>query len=117
MKAQFHKILMIATLIGAAPSLANADLADAKTPLRIDFNKMINENSREQVQLRMQLDQHPELAEKTNRHQEIERAEVSDFIDVEVGFDSEVKPVVDRRFDSVGDPRVTSLKTMEESGS
>lgn len=79
-----------------------------KTSPRIDFNKMIDENNHQKTKLQNQETSSDKLVEAKKKH----KRKVIDFKDVEVGWGDDSTPLVDRRFDSVGEPRMIDLSTI-----
>jgi len=109
--------IMIASLVVVAGyGLGAAADSIAKANTRIDFNRMIDDNNNTRKELKKDIDikaRQANLDESDAR----ERAKVIDFVDVEVGW-GESAPVVDRRFDSIGEARPyvideSSLATQE----
>lgn len=101
MKTQYKIVaVVIASLISSG---AFADSIMKKPTTRIDFNKMIDENNNDKSDLQKSVattsDQDAEQAAST------EQQKVMDFVDVEVGM-GQARPVVDRRFNSVGEAKV-----------
>jgi hypothetical protein len=105
MKAQMSIRLKILSAIVVAMSgtSAFAGSADAKASTRIDFNRMINDNNNTRTVLQKDIDAKAAAA-VLDGDSEAERATVIDFVDVEVGW-GESAPVVDRRFNSIGEAR------------
>ena len=100
--------IFAAVVITMMSSFAFADPSAQKPVTRIDFNKMIDEGNTNKNQLQKTVDE--DIAKQPvvgNRIQE-DKAKVLDFIDVEIGL-SEQRPVVDRRFNSVGEPRIAKV--------
>ena len=96
MKAQLHIFSLIGLIL--VGSVASAEVHTQKPATRIDFNRMINENNNTKTELSKELA--GEVARKSGH--EIERAEVIDFVDVEVRVGAEEAPMmVDRRVNSV----------------
>lgn len=109
--------LALATMISSG---AAADI-NQKPGLRVDFNKMIDTNNNETSELHESIDKNTNVADAKELRSKVkknDRRKVIDFVDVEVGWGEENPPVVDRRFDSVGEPRTVDLSLMNaESGS
>ena len=101
MKAIFSKTSII-TLLMIGSCVAGA--GDHKPVTRIDFNKMIDENNSTRKEL---VQTHSEVSLEAELDRNDERIKVIDFVDVEVGL-GEAPPIVDRRFDSVGEPRIAT---------
>jgi hypothetical protein len=104
MKAQLviSALLINSTLM----THAFADSGVQRPVTRIDFNKMINDNNIEAADLSKTVIS--ALEKQPVRHDAMapEKKKVLDFIDVEVGVGVD-RPVVDRRFNSVGEARLT----------
>ncbi len=100
--------LVTILMLLASSSVFAAGMVE-KPVTRIDFNKMINEvgseKARVEDKLNDRLDQAPATAGITRSK---DRSKVIDFVDVEVGVGKE-RPVVDRRFNSVGETVVVDL--------
>jgi hypothetical protein len=101
MKAQVKIISLIVVAVTGSSAFAGA--TDMKTSTRIDFNRMINDNNNTRTVLHKDIDAKASAA-VLDGDSEAERATVVDFVDVEVGW-GESAPVVDRRFDSIGEAR------------
>jgi len=98
MKAQLHIYGLIGlVLVG---SVASAEIQTQKPATRIDFNRMINENNNTKTELQKEL----EGQAITKSGQDMQRAEVIDFVDVEVRVGAEEAPMmVDRRVNSISE--------------
>lgn len=102
MKPQASAIgMLIASLVSA--SAFAADVQIAKPTTRIDFNKMIDSNNAEKSNLQKTV-----AGEETQSDSEVatDQRKTMDFIDIEMMQKDENRPVVDRRFNSEGEPRV-----------
>jgi hypothetical protein len=103
-------IVMSLAMLGTS---AMADMAVKKEATRIDFNKMIDENNSQRADL--QKDIANKDAQKTDAQEtESDKKKVYDFVDMEVSA-GKARPVVDRRFNSVGQPRVVEISRGEMS--
>lgn len=103
MKAQTRWMgIVVAALL--LPS-AFAESAPKREAVRIDFNKMIDANSSDKRDLEKSVvnKMDKQVARKGNIASD--KKKVVDLIDVEVNMSKE-RPIVDRRFNSVGDIRV-----------
>lgn len=96
------KLCSLAVLFGLSLPVFADSLR--KESLHVDFNKMIDENNHEKTKLQDQSSN--QEAKKKHKRKTI------DFKDVEVGWGDDSAPLVDRRFDSVGAPRIVDLNTM-----
>ncbi|MGE0764229.1 MAG: hypothetical protein AB7N80_13185 [Bdellovibrionales bacterium] len=91
-------ILLVAATLGIT---AHAEIGH-KAPLKADFHSLIIESSNEREGLAHGI--HDSIASK--KPQKVKKADqrrVTDFVDVEIGW-GEAPQMVDRRFDSVGEP-------------
>ncbi|NJL26170.1 MAG: hypothetical protein HC902_14120 [Calothrix sp. SM1_5_4] len=109
---QTKNIALAITLLFS--SAAFADLANHKSPTRIDFNQMIDEANLQKQAL------HKEVASKSaaknsKSAKKDDKNNVIDFIDVEVGV-GQAPSLVDRRFDSVGEPAVIDITKLSKIG-
>jgi hypothetical protein len=100
MLATIGKTLLVLGLV------ANAAMATEKPATQVDFNKMIDQNNTTRTELHKGLD--GQAAKLPAKDATEERLKVIDFVDVEVGW-GEAPPVVDRRYDSVSEPRIVNL--------
>lgn len=91
---------------------AMAELTQKKEVTRIDFNKMIDENNSERADLQREIVK-KEVSVNEDGATDAEKQKVYDFVDMEVGS-GKTRPVVDRRFNSVGTPRVANFETKSE---
>lgn len=103
MKVRF-KIAAVLVLAVVGTTAYAGGAADSKASTRIDFNRMIDDNNNARSALHKDVDHRAKSAAALNGDSEAERAKVVDFVDVEVGW-GESAPVVDRRFDSIGEAR------------
>ena len=104
MKQNIRKITLIAILFMSATSVA--ETVASKSALRVNFNKMIEDNNNKRQDLHQDLDKTPQAATKKD-----DKGKAIDFIDVEIGV-GQAPSVVDRRFDSVGAPRLAEPETL-----
>lgn len=104
MNAQVKIATLILSLVGSVTVMA--DQAPSKQATRIDFNKMIDENNSQKAELQKDMGARAESAAAARSDSDKKR--VSDFVDVEVGWGKN-RPVVDRRFNSVGKARVVKV--------
>ena len=100
------KIFSLIVLGAVAALNARADVAISKPALSVDFNKMINDGISQKTALKNDVD--ARTAEPATE-EEAESAKVHDFVDVEVGWGHASDNVVDRRFDSVGEPKIVNF--------
>lgn len=84
---------------------ALADLGE-KAPLQINFNEMIEETAGQKAELENKMDSHYNTEELDLEVEDSQK--VIDFVDVEVQW-GESPQVVDRRFNSIDEPRVEEL--------
>jgi hypothetical protein len=76
---------------------------------------MIEDNNTAKEVIKKDIDLKAAALQK--EQEDAERAKVIDFVDVEVGW-GEAPPIVDRRYDSVGDARLYKMNEQDlESGS
>lgn len=93
------KILM--GLILASVSLtANAEGLEKKTS-KINFNAMIDNSGQQRQNLHSELE---DFYDKGQLPETKDARKVVDFVDVELHWGGQQKSVVDRRFDSIGEP-------------
>ncbi|MGE0527109.1 MAG: hypothetical protein AB7G93_15815 [Bdellovibrionales bacterium] len=109
-----------AVLVMALSSVSFADSPIQKPALRVDWNRMIEETHQEKQKLHGGLEHAadesaPVAVEKTASASAKEKEKVIDFIDMEVGLGDTPGPVVDRRFDSVGEPRAVNVNATAPS--
>lgn len=120
MKAYYQIAALM--LIAGLGFQAQAQFNEKKAPTRIDFNRMINDNNNTRSELKKDIDQKANAAasEEDDAQVATDKKKVVDFVDVEVGW-GENPPVVDRRFDSVGEARPYKMNEEDlqpkESGS
>jgi hypothetical protein len=101
MKTQFK---ILASLIASlACSTAFADLPQ-KSATRIDFNNMIDSNNTDKQQLQKTVSN--KMATEEDASSVADQKKVLDLVDVEVGVGEDRPVVVDRRYNSVGEPVV-----------
>ncbi len=95
--------LVVASLM--LPS-AFAETTPKKENLRIDFNKMIEDNSGKQNELEKGV---TNKVDKQGQSSPLasDKQKVVDLIDVEVNLNKE-RPLVDRRFNSFGEPHIAT---------
>ncbi len=115
MKNVIQKLTLLISITSS--SFVAADLPMKKPAFRVDFNKMIDENSAHQSELQKAIASKVAKKQKKTKRQDSKRREVIDFVDVEVSWDETTAPVADRRFDSVGGPKVLDLQSAHDSGS
>lgn len=92
--------LLIASVVSAS---AFADSEISKPTTRIDFNKMIDKNNHEKNDLQKSV---AGKEEPMDSEVAADQRKAMDFIDIEMMQKNEGRPVVDRRFNSEGEPRV-----------
>ena len=102
MKVRFEIAAYVVVALFGVSAFAGGP-SDSKASTRIDFNRMIDDNNNTRKALHKDVD-HRAQAAALSGDSEAERAKVVDFVDVEVGW-GESAPVVDRRFDSIGEAR------------
>ena len=100
-----HSKMITLVLFVMSSAIAMAEQAPSKQATRIDFNKMIDENNSQKAELQKDLGNRGEAKAASSA---ADKKRVSDFVDVEVGWGKN-RPVVDRRFNSVGKPRVVQV--------
>jgi hypothetical protein len=93
---------------------AQADDSIRKPLTRIDFNKMIDESNTDKEQLHNQIPSAPEEDSTAAAVKKNDKAKVMDFVDVEIGV-GEDRPVVDRRFNSVGEAKVVDIEKLQQA--
>jgi hypothetical protein len=102
-------ISLAGLLLIALQVFAKQERALTKEPLRVDFNAMIEDSRHDQKALhRAKVSQRGQ--EKAPTEPRAATEDVLDFIDMEVRVGNKPQPIVDRRFDSVGEARVVDLK-------
>lgn len=105
-------------MIASLSSAAFAESTATKAALRVDFNRMIEDNNTAKAEIKKDIDVKAQALH--NASVDAERAKVIDFVDVEVGW-GEAPPIVDRRYDSTGPARVYNMNEIDlenqESGS
>lgn len=106
MKAR-NLVLSFVVMMIAPIAMADQKLP-AKSPLRADFNKMIDEGNIKKENIVDTLDQNT-LAREADVSSE--QKKVIDFVDVEVGWGTDSGTVVDRRFDSVSEPLIADQES------
>lgn len=107
MNSQFK--ILAALMMGMMTSVAYADNSIQKTATPIDFNKMINEGTADQEQLHNKLE--PSQTDD-DAAVSADKAKVMDLVDEEINM-GESRPVVDRRFNSVGNPKPMDQATFK----
>lgn len=100
MKTQYKILLVLITMVTAR---GFADSAIEKQATQIDFNGMIRSNNNVKDQLQESIVDNSDI--DTDKQANADKRKVMDFIDVEVSVGQKAK-VVDRRFNSVGVPRI-----------
>jgi hypothetical protein len=105
MGQQIRIIAIIAIVFTSCAALAEAPVS--KSALRVDFNKMIEDNNNQRKDLHQDIDVRAddESAQPQAAVKKDDKGKVIDFIDVEVGV-GQAPSVVDRRYDSVGEPKL-----------
>lgn len=93
-------IFVLATLVATT---AQAEIV-RKAPLKVDFHALINKSQKERDGLAGEVT-HDRAQKNPAEGRRIEKGRVTDFVDVEIGW-GEAPQMVDRRFDSVGEPIV-----------
>jgi hypothetical protein len=106
MKAQTQMIgLVVAMLL--VPSAFAEETAAKKAVTRIDFNKMIDANSSDKNDLEKSVNDKVAVKGKPVAKTNTDKNAVIDFVDEEMNMAKE-RPIVDRRFNSVGAPRIAT---------
>lgn len=77
-----------------------------KQALQVDFNRMIEDNNTSRAEMRKDINEKAQTAEQAKT--KVDKSKVINFVDVEVGW-GEAPPVVDRRYDSVGEARIYKM--------
>lgn len=103
MKTQLQVIATLATLVAAG--VVHADLPQ-KAATRIEFNNMIDSNNNEKQELQKVTSKSDSEDDSVTEQTEVEKKKVLDLVDMEVGVGEDRPVVVDRRFNSVGEPVV-----------
>lgn len=93
-----------------------------KQALQVDFNRMIEDNNTSRNEMRKDINAKADKAVEAHAKADTQadKKKVINFVDVEVGW-GEAPPIVDRRYDSVGEARVYNmneddLKNRENQG-
>lgn len=102
MKAQI-KILSIILATAASYSAHASDIGH-KEHTRIEFNSMIDQNNSTKDQLQKSVSN--KMAVQDEESASADQKKVMDLVDVEVGVREDKPTVVDRRYNSVGEPIV-----------
>ena len=105
--------LILTLILGAAlVPMVHADVTTTKPALKVDFNRMIDDGNGKKDELHKAVDQHASITEQDEK--KLQKKAVTDFIDVEVswGANGDQAPVVDRRFDSVGEARPANITAL-----
>ena len=105
MKAQNRWMGIVVTAL-LLPS-AFAETAPKREAVRIDFNKMIDANSSDKNDLEKSVINKMDKQAARKGNLASDKKKVVDLIDVEVNLSKE-RPLVDRRFNSVGDIHVAT---------
>lgn len=95
--------MMLLTLSMTFSLAALAESPVSKSALRVDFNKMIEENNVQRKEIKQDVD--AAVADEKVQQKTADKSKAIDFIDVEIGV-GQAPSVVDRRYDSVGEPRL-----------
>jgi hypothetical protein len=103
--------LTIASLLLTFSASAFAGGTATKQALQVDFNRMIEDNNAHQAEIRNDINA---KAQALDEEQQAEKQKVINFVDVEVGW-GEAPPVVDRRYDSVGEARIYKMSEASEN--
>jgi hypothetical protein len=108
-------ILIGSSFIGITMSFsAFADMGH-KAPLAVNFNRMIENSSDEKARLEDKVGVHYQDEEIVLEDDDSQR--VTDFVDVEVQWGKQENQVVDRRFNSLGEPTLVKEVPYEEAQS
>lgn len=107
MKTQIKIVAVVIASLLSVSAFAESTLKKATT--RIDFNNMIDSNNRDKNSLQQSVATEANEAEQTAA---ADQKKVMDFVDIEVGM-GQARPVVDRRFNSIGEARVDTTFTVE----
>lgn len=91
-------------VIASFSVVGHAGSSVSKGNTRIDFNRMIDDNNNTRNELQKDIDVKANAA-LASQDTAADRAKVVDFVDVELGW-GETAPLVDRRFNSVGEATV-----------
>lgn len=102
MKAQLKIAGLVIAALAGSTAFAAADLQKAAT--RIEFNNMIDHNNKEKTQLQQTVAN--KMAVEPEDDAKADQKKVLDLVDVEVGVGEDRPVVVDRRYNSVGEPIV-----------
>ncbi len=95
---------LVLILLGFSSSMALAEF-EKHSPQSIDFNKMIESNSGEVHKMKKDISKNGFGSRPKVDSRNADSKKVVDFLDVEVGW-GETPKVVDRRFNSVDEPKV-----------
>jgi phosphoribulokinase len=104
-------VLFVSTSVSA--SNTGSKIAE-RTATHINFNKMIDDSGAEKTQVENKVNDRLDRAQMQSPRQAnterkaSDRSKVINFVDVEVGVGKE-RPIVDRRFNSDGDPVVVQI--------
>ena len=111
MKAQYKILGMVIASLISAIAFADSDIKKPST--RIDFNKMIDQNNNEKDDLqKVTAAKGSDESQQQEQTASDDKKKVMDFVDVEVGM-GQARPVVDRRFNSVGQARVEKSMSLQ----
>ncbi len=94
------KTILLLTLSFSTSAFAEFEKHE---PAKINFNQMIEANHRENLKIQDDLSRKG-FGQRPAGHKKMKK-QVTDFLDAEVGW-GEAPKVVDRRFNSVGEPKV-----------
>ena len=108
--------MTIAALMLSTVSVSAFAGGTTKQALQVDFNRMIEDNNSHRAEMRKDINAKAHALDEAEHKAEKEK--VINFVDVEVGW-GEAPPIVDRRYDSVGEARVYNLNEgdLENHGS
>lgn len=110
MRAQ--NIFLGLILMSAMPLASAETLLPVKPGLRADFNKMIDEGNHNKKNLQQAIEKKAVVQAELEEESAADRKKVIDFVDVEVGWGNEPGTVVDRRFDSINEPKIFDISSL-----
>jgi hypothetical protein len=102
MNAQYKILAATIAILACTPAFAS-DLPQ-KSATRIEFNRMIDKNNADKQALQQSVSNEMEVEPDTAASPVADQKKVLDLVDVEVGVGEERPVVVDRRYNSVGEP-------------
>lgn len=111
---QITTVIAMLFISTSAPASNTGSKIAEKSATHINFNKMIDDSGVEKSEVetkvsdRLDRAQEPQPRQVKNERKASDRNKVINFVDVEVSVGKE-RPIVDRRFNSDGDPVVVNI--------